>query len=84
VNDALAAADKIVHPVETQWHYKLLVPHGFVAETKEGVGLVRGYRYNHPDGRSVRCCTGANADYWESNNGGWGYWSTLEKWANGE
>ncbi len=76
-----AEANKRVHPVETQWHHKVLTPLGFVADTKEGIGFVRQYWYTGPNGCRVKCCTGASADYWESDNGGKGYWGTLEAWA---
>lgn len=82
-NEAFNEVDKKVHPVEDQWHYKYLVPHGFVPETKEGVGFVRRYVYRHPDGRFIACSTGASADYWEGSDGKWGYWATLEAWAKG-
>lgn len=75
------AANSVVHRVEDQWHYTILVLCGFVAETKQAVGFVRCYKYSHCDGRTVKCCTGVNADHWESNDGHGGYWSSLEKWA---
>jgi hypothetical protein len=77
-------ANQAVHPVEKQWHYKVLTPLGWVAETKEVVGLVRSYVYVLPGtDYKVRCTTGANADHWSElthkKNGG--YWGTLEKFA---
>lgn len=73
-------ANKKVHLVEEQWHYPILSAHGFLPETKEGIGFVRSYDYSHPDGRRIRCTTGYSADHWESLDGtkGRGYWSDLE------
>jgi hypothetical protein len=79
--ESFARANQVVHSVESQWHYRLLVPYGFIPVQRQAVGLVRGYDYVHSDGRSVRCCTGANADYWTASDGKTGYWATLEEWA---
>lgn len=73
-------ANEAVHKVEDQWHYKYLVPAGFVPETKEAVGFVRNYIYRHPDGRVVTASTGYSADHWSSSDGNRGYWSDLEKY----
>lgn len=79
-----AEANKKVHPVETQWHYDILAPLGWVAETREATGLVRCYDYSLPgtDYR-VRCATGVNADHWSelTHKKAAGYWGTLEKFA---
>lgn len=78
--EAFNRANERVHPVETQWHYPIMTKHGFVPETKEGIGFVRNYVYVHPTlGCRIRCNTGCNADYWrdESKSGG-GYWLELE------
>ena len=62
--DDFDAANKIVHLVETEWHYPIMTKYGFVADTKQGIGFVRGYEYHHPTtGHKVRVCTGVNADY---------------------
>ena len=72
-------ADEKVHPVETQWHYQIMVKAGFLPLTKEAVGFVRKYNYEHPDGRKITVATGVNADYWDDTTSGeHGYWSTLE------
>jgi hypothetical protein len=72
-------ANKKVHPVETQWHYKTLTDAGFNPETKEATGFVRKYKYQHPDGRQIVCTTGASADYWEDpKTKKSGYWGELE------
>jgi len=62
-------ANQAVHPVETQWHYKMLTDAGFVPETKEGIGFVRSYTYHHSDGRTITTTTGSSCDYWSSNFG---------------
>lgn len=83
MDEAFDAANKTVHPVETQWHYEILIPLGWVAETKEAVGFVRGYAYTLPgtDYRIV-CNTGVSADYWnEKTTKAGGYWGTLEAFA---
>jgi hypothetical protein len=71
-------ADKVVHNVEGQWHYPILTRYGYEAVTKEAPGFVRSYDYVHPSGRTVRCTTGASADYWSAPGNKGGYWSDLE------
>lgn len=83
---AFNEANKIVHPVEKQWHYAILIKYGYEAITKSDVGFVRSYNYTNPKfpGKTVICTTGANADYWQfvddssltEEEGG--YWSELE------
>lgn len=59
-------ADKVVHPVTSQWHYPILIEYGFEAVTKEAIGFVRSYDYIHPiSRRQIRCTTGCSSDYWE-------------------
>jgi hypothetical protein len=58
-------ANRVVHPVEKQWHYPKLIKYGFIPETKSAVGFVRAYTYVHPSGRVIKASTGANADHWE-------------------
>lgn len=76
-------ANQKVHKVEDQWHYPIMTEAGFVAETKEAVGFVRGYTYKHPSGETISCVTGVNADYWKSTVNGkevaGGYWESLAK-----
>jgi hypothetical protein len=77
-NKRLNEADKIIHPVETQWHYPILTKYGFMPVTKTSQGIVRRYEYVKSDKRIV-CCTGMNADYW-TTKGGFGYCTTLEEY----
>ena len=70
-------ANKVVHKVETQWHYPIMIGKGFKSLTKEGIGFVRSYRYEKGD-HMVTCTTGANADHWSDNKGNSGYWGTLK------
>lgn len=72
-------ANKKCHPVNTQWHYPILIEHGYVALTQEAVGLVRTYVYEHPTTKhQISCTTGAHADYWtDKQNGAQGYWADL-------
>jgi len=79
--DRFNEANKTVHSVETQWHYPIMTKYGFVADTKEGIGFVRGYDYHHSiTGHKIRVCTGVNADYFTDRvhevypN----YWANLE------
>jgi len=67
-----------IHPVETQWHYPILVKHGFVALTPYAQDMLRSYNYEHPNGTKIRCCTGVSRDYWEDSKGSWGLWAELE------
>jgi hypothetical protein len=77
-------ADKIVHPVEGEWHYPILTKYDFIPVTQEGIGFVRSYLYQHiPTMRMMRLTTGVNADYWNEVKGGkdvaFGYHGTLEE-----
>jgi hypothetical protein len=56
-------ANKKVHKVEDQWHYKYLTKYGFKPIDMEGVGFVRSYEYKNGD-HSIVCTTGVSADYW--------------------
>ena len=72
--------NEVVHPVESQWHFKYLTKYGYIPLTKSDKGFVRTYTYQHPTtGRIIICNTGVNADYWRdpSTTDG-GYWSELE------
>ena len=72
-------ANKAVHPVEAQWHFETMANAGYTALTKEAVGFVRAYTYEHPvTGHKVRVNTGASCDYWtDLTTGKGGYWSDL-------
>lgn len=77
-------ANETVHPVEGESHYPKLTKYGFTPITKEAVGFVRSYDYQHPNGATVRWSTGVNADYWsgklaDGQTGG-GYWPALDVW----
>jgi hypothetical protein len=72
-------ANKVVHLVEKQWHYPILVAHGYIANTPTGVGFVRSYEYSNAAGHRMRLTTGVRADYWEDlATGQLGYWAELE------
>jgi len=71
-------ANKVVHKVEDQWHYSIMMEKGFEAITKEQVGFIRRYKYVKND-HEVVCITGASSDRWEDNKGNYGFWSSLEK-----
>ena len=74
----LNEADKVVHSVETQWHYAQMIAYGYKPETLTEVGFVRQYVYVHPtSGHKMMLCTGVSADYWKDGNIV-GYWSDLE------
>jgi len=80
-NSRFEAANKKIHPVESQWHYQILTKHGFAPLTKDAAGFVRCYEYQHPSGRKIRASTGANADWWiDMETKKQGYWSTLDSW----
>jgi len=82
-NTDFEEANKAVHKVEDQWHYKTLTAAGFEPETKEATGFVRKYKYKHPDGREIEVSTGASADYWtDPKTKAHGYWSDLEKYVS--
>jgi hypothetical protein len=72
-------ANKIVHPVCTQWHYPIMIKFGYIAVNKTDIGFVRHYVYHHPTlDHKVTCSTGASADHWQDNKNHFGYWSDLE------
>lgn len=69
------------HPVETQWHYKILTKYGFNPITKSDKGFVRKYIYTNSSGKKIICSTGVNADHWsDPESGKGGYWSDLENY----
>ncbi|HUW46118.1 MAG TPA: hypothetical protein VMW50_10045 [Dehalococcoidia bacterium] len=70
-------ANEVVHKVEDQWHYPIMMKAGYKSHTKEGVGFVRSYKYVKGD-HEVTCVTGASSDHWNDNKGGFGYWASLE------
>lgn len=74
-----AEANKRVHKVEDQWHYKFLIAAGFEAITKIQIGFVRSYEYRKGK-RVIVCATGAACDYWRENSDKHigGYWADLE------
>lgn len=79
MSDSFNVANSKVHPVETQWHYPILIEYGYMPLTLEQTGFVRKYEYIHPVTKhKVNVNTGVSADYWSSSTGH-GYWSTLKK-----
>jgi hypothetical protein len=61
------AADRMVHPVGTQWHYPIMTRHGWSPLTAEAIGFVRSYDYVqrlHGIEHRIRVTTGVHADYW--------------------
>lgn len=74
---SMKEANKVIHPVETEWHYPTMMKYGFEAVTKSGTGLVRSYYYRK-DNHLVRVTTGFNSDHWSDNRGGQGLWGDLE------
>lgn len=58
-------ANKVMHPVEKEWHYPVLARYGYTSPTPPQEGFVRAYFYNHPKGRIIRVNTGVSCDYWE-------------------
>ena len=79
LNEDFEAANSRVHNVENEWHYPIMTKYGFSPREKQGVGLVRGYNYDHPSGHSVGVNTGVSSDYWTNNaTGKTGYWRDLE------
>lgn len=67
-NARFEAADRVVHPVETEWHYERMTRHGFVPDEKSGIGFVRAYNYRKGNIK-IRVATGVNADYWNDERG---------------
>lgn len=79
--DRFNEADKVVHTVETQWHYPIMTKAGFEPVTKTGIGFSRSYTYVHPLGYKIRVTTGISADYFNDETtkiGKFGYWGELE------
>jgi hypothetical protein len=71
---------EVVHKVETQWHYPIMIKHGFQPKTLEVKGLVRSYEYEHPETKHrMIVATGVHCDYWSDLTAkAGGYWDTLE------
>ena len=61
-----AEANRAMHPVEDQWHYKVMTEYGFTSDTPPQQGFSRAYQYKNADGDEIRCFTGIQADYWIS------------------
>lgn len=76
----LAQADEKIHSVVSQWHYPILIKHGYLPITLSAKGLVRSYIYKHRvTEHTIRTVTGVNSDYWiDDASGEQGYWSQLE------
>lgn len=72
-----AAANEIMHPVQDEYHYKLLTKYGFVCNTPPQKGFVRQYLYTK-DETSIIVCIGASADYFDGALG-FDYMSHLEE-----
>ena len=74
-----------IHPVENEWHFKILSPLGFLPEQDSAKGFVRKFDYiHHETGIEVTASSGASSDHWRSKSPehpGTGYWSSLEPWA---
>jgi len=71
-------ADKVEHLVEDQWHYPIMVKHGWMPITKVGIGFVRSYVYQRKE-HQIRVTTGVSCDHWsDQTNKASGYWSDLE------
>lgn len=71
-------ADKIIHKVQDQWHYPILVKYGFKPETESAIGFVRKYIYTNGN-HTIIASTGSNKDYWSnSKTYNSGYWFSLE------
>jgi hypothetical protein len=76
-------ANQVIHPVESQWHFPIMAKHGYIPVTKEAIGFVRSYKYINPTtNHSMTATTGPNADYWTDNEGGYGYWGSLDDHLN--
>ena len=75
-------ANKVVHPVDKQWHYPIMTAHGYEAVTTEAVGFVRSYMYvNRETNHTMQVATGASADYWNDDvNNKTGYWGSLNSY----
>lgn len=78
--EAFEKANKVLHPVETQWHYETMTAAGYKCDDDPQEGFVRSYLYYHPEtGRKIKVTTGCNADYWNDlTSGEFGYWGSLQ------
>lgn len=74
-------ANKKIHPVESQWHYPIMTKYGFVPNTKQAVGFVRTYEYQHANGNKIHVTTGMQSDYWSHQaSKKLGFWNELESY----
>lgn len=70
-------ANAVNHPVQKEWHFKILTDLGFEPTTRFATGFVRCYEYMHPSGVTIHCHTGVAQDYWTANEKT-GRWYELE------
>ncbi len=71
-------ANKVMHPVETQWHYPIMTKYGFKPLTSSDNGFVRIYVYEK-EGKTITCHTGVTSDYWiDKDTNKIGLWRELE------
>ena len=59
------------HKVEDQWHYSIMIEHGFEPITKVCGGFVRSYSYKK-NNHEIICTTGTSCDYWDDKTIGKG------------
>lgn len=79
MSQSVQEIDNVIHPVENQWHYHIMMVYGYVPLTKQGIGLVRSYAYEHPTTKhQIIITTGSSSDYWaDKTNNTQGYWAEL-------
>jgi len=76
-------ANKVEHKTEDQWHYPIMINHGWIPDTLKGIGFVRSYNYHHQNSNvKIIVTTGCNSDYWSAMDDrkevASGLWSGLE------
>lgn len=72
-------ANKVVHKVEDDWHYPIMIKYGFKPTENTKAGFVRRYSYKNDNGYEIHASVGASADHWSDITGsGFGFWSGLE------
>ena len=81
---SFSEGDNVIHNVENEWFYSILVPLGFTPSTQTGSGFVRSYTLTHNDGRWVKCSIGVKSNNWLASDGSCGFESTLKSWATQE
>lgn len=66
------------HSVENEWHYPMLIKHGFKPLNETAQGFVRKYEWVNDASRKLTYHVGTNHDYWTDSETFWPGGNTLK------